>query len=438
MPYLFYCCLVYLLLITACESSPQKEPPVVAVAQDTVVLESEPDSLVSLKLAFVGDIMGHTNQIRSAAGAPQYFKSKDQKVFDYELCFRYIAPILKQADIAVGNLELTLSNKGRYTGYPMFRSPDALAGALKQAGFDLLSTSNNHSNDGGKYGLLHTLEVLDSLGIAHTGTFRDSSERDSLYPLLIEKEVDGVVFRLAFLNYTYATNGVFAKPPTFVNWIDTAWMSQDIEKAKALQPDAIIALMHWGHEYHLDEYHTQQATAQFLWKKGVDVIIGGHPHVIQPVKLDTLWTADSSQQKEVLVAYSLGNFISNQYQPNTDLGLLFELELIKHRKQNTLSLGQHNYVFTWRYIYGRGIDSLEKGFDWKYSVLPVAAFEQGKGQELVALTTADSLAMAKVTQKLRAHLLPYQSSERKINLSELGAVAPFQPQQQKDSSLVVE
>lgn len=437
MPYLFYYGLATALLLVACQPSQQKQPSAITEVQDTIVV-SEPDSLVSLKLAFVGDIMGHTNQIRSAAGDPQYFKSKDQSVFDYELCFRYISPILAQADIAVGNLELTLSNKGRYTGYPMFRSPDALAVALKQASFDVLSTSNNHSNDGGKYGLLHTLEVLDSLGIAHTGTFRDTSERDSLYPLLIEKEVDGVTFRLAFLNYTYATNGVFAKSPTFVNWIDTALMSQDIEKAKALQPDIIIALMHWGHEYHLDEYHTQQAIAQFLGKKGVDVIIGGHPHVIQPIKMDTVWTVDSSQQREVLVAYSLGNFISNQYRPNTDLGLLFELELIKHRKQNTLSLGKHNYVFTWRYVYGRDIDSLQKGFDWKYSVLPVAAFEQGKGQELVPLGTYDSLAMAEVTQYLRAHMAQYYSEERKVNLSELGAVAPFFSKEQKDTLPMLE
>ncbi|MFK7795851.1 MAG: CapA family protein [Aureispira sp.] len=421
--YPFLICFLWLMvLLSSCNNSSTESTTEVAV-QDT--LPPVLDSVARLKLAFVGDIMGHVNQIRAAAGAKQYFKSKDQRVFDYELCFRYMAPILKEADIAVGNLELTLSNKGRYTGYPMFRSPDALATALQQAGFDVLSTSNNHSNDGGKYGLTHTLDVLDSLGMIHTGTFRDTSERDALYPLIVEKEIDGVPFRLAFLNYTYATNGVFAKPPTFVNWIDTAVMRQDIERANALQPDMIIALMHWGHEYHLNEYRTQQATTKFLWEQGVDVVIGGHPHVIQPIKMDTVWTADSSRYRPVLVAYSLGNFISNQYRPNTDLGLLFELELVKHRAQATTAIGAHDYLFAWRYLYGRGIDSLEKGFDWKYSVLPVSAFEGGAGQELATLSSTDSLAMITVTNRLRKHLQQFQSRERRVDVSDLGTVAPF-------------
>ncbi|MGH1335292.1 MAG: CapA family protein [Aureispira sp.] len=435
MPYFLYTCFLGLFLLSSCQSKESKQGPIVTTIQDTIVTPL--DSLVHLRLAFVGDIMGHTNQIRSAAGESSVFKSQDQSVFDYELCFRYITPILERADIAVGNLELTLSNKGRYTGYPMFRSPDALAGALKNASFDLLSTSNNHSNDGGKYGLTHTLDVLDSLGIWHTGTFRDSSERDSLYPLLVEKEINGVTFRLAFVNYTYATNGVFAKPPTFVNWIDTALMRKDIEEAKAMKPDCIIALMHWGHEYHLNEYSTQKATANFLWKQGVDVIIGGHPHVIQPVKTDTIWTADSSHQREVLVAYSLGNFISSQYQPNTDLGLLFELELVKDRTTQAMTLGTHDYLFTWRYLYGRGIDSLEKGFEWAYSVLPVSVFEEGAGQNLVALTPKDSLEMHTVTKRLRKHLAQYQSQEQRVSIADLGAVAPFRPAELLDSTVVL-
>ncbi len=416
------------LFLTACKpSTPPSDAPI--ALQDS--LPKELDSLVRLRLAFVGDIMGHTDQIRSAARQPANFKSRDQQVFQYEDCFRYIAPILQEADLAIGNLELTLSNKGRYTGYPMFRSPDALASALQNAGFDLLSTSNNHSNDGGKYGLIHTLDVLDSLGMLHTGTFRDSSTRDSLYPLIVEKKIDGETFRLAFLNYTYATNGVFAKPPTFVNWIDTALMRRDIVRAKALQPDMIIALMHWGHEYHLDEYRTQQAETRFLWENGVDLVVGGHPHVIEPVKLDTLWNADSSRQREVLVAYSLGNFISNQYQPNTDLGLLLEVELVKNRKQQRTYLGKHKYIYTWRYLYGRGVDSLTKGFDWRYTVLPVSAFEANAGQALVPLSKKDSAAMSTVTQRLRKHLAPYPSQERRVSVQELGAVLPFKTQKKE-------
>ena len=205
--FVFYCC-------TQPSSSPQIN---LAEKLDTLIA---PDSIHRLKLTFVGDIMGHGNQIRSAAGSPAKLKSTDMSDFDYSTCFRYVKPIFEQADIMVGNLEMTLSNRGKYSGYPMFRTPDAFASYLKDAGFDILTTCNNHSNDGFLYGIEHTIEVLDSLGIEHTGTFKNQNEKDSLYPLIVEKKIDGTSFRLAFINYTYGTNGIPTPKPAVVNLID--------------------------------------------------------------------------------------------------------------------------------------------------------------------------------------------------------------------------
>lgn len=379
------------------------------------------DSLHRIKLSFVGDIMGHENQLFSAAGDPSKMKSKNMNDFSYETCFRYVKPIFEEADLMIGNLELTLNGKGRYTGYPMFRSPDILASYLKKAGFDLLTTCNNHSNDGLKYGLINTIDVLDSVGIQHTGTFKDQAARDSLYPLIVEKEVDGTTFRLAFINYTYATNGVRTREPCVVNLIEQNQIYKDIVAAKAAKPDLIIAIMHWGKEYKLDEHKSQVAYTEFLWENGVDVVIGAHPHVIQPIKTDTIWETDSTAFREVLVSYSLGNFISNQYRPNTDVGLIFELELVKNSRTNKTVIGKHDYIIAWRYIQGRYNSNLREGFDWTYAVLPVSAFEDNPKQYF-DMTDTQVQAMNTVTQRMRTHLGKWQSKERKVSLEELGDI----------------
>ena len=162
-----------------------------------------------LKMIFVGDIMGHGPQIESAA-------IETNKLYDYSPCFQYIAPLLAQADLAIGNLELTLPGKPPYTGYPTFKSPDELPLALRAAGFDLLVTANNHSNDGGLIGLQNTIKTIEKNGFYQTGTFIDSAHREALYPLIVYKGN----FKLAFLNYTYGTNGIPTPKPAVVNLID--------------------------------------------------------------------------------------------------------------------------------------------------------------------------------------------------------------------------
>jgi len=410
----------------ACTNNSPQEATTIA-EQDTV--EVPKDTLHSIKLTFIGDIMGHGNQIRSAAGSSKNLKSKDMADFEYEPCFRYIKPIMEEADIAIGNLEMTLSQKGYYKGYPMFRSPDKIAYCLKDAGFDVLTTCNNHSCDGGLYGVNHTIDVLDSLGITHTGTFKNIEERKKTYPLIIEKEVDGTTFKLAFINYTYSTNGLPVPEPTIVNPIKEDIMLKDIEKAKAQNPDIIIAMMHWGQEYWLNEHSEQKRLTKLLWDNGVDVVIGAHPHVIEPIKTDTLFNADSTAEREVLVAYSLGNFISNQYRKNTDIGLIFELELVKNSQTNQTVIGNHDYIFAWRYIHNKA-----KGpYKSTYTTIPVSAFEDN-ADTLVGMSEANAKRMKAVTASMRKHLGKWQSQERKVTLEELGDVKPLVPKTKKDTT----
>lgn len=272
-------------------------------------------------LLFVGDAMQHQDQIDRALqlGGTEY---------DYSDCFTLIAPTVKAADYAVVNLEVPLGGgKGGYTGFPCFSAPDSFAKALKDAGFDLFLTANNHTLDRSDYGLRRTLTVLDSLQVDHTGTFRDVAQRTELVPLI--KTVNGI--RIAFLNYTYGTNGLSAKDGAEVALIDKKKIAAEIEKARSEGAELIVVCIHWGVEYQLHENAEQRALADFLVNQGVDMVIGGHPHVIQPMKV----VHSDKYNKDCLVVYSLGNFISNMKTNDTRGGALVTCTIERDATGNT-------------------------------------------------------------------------------------------------------
>jgi len=284
-----------------------------------------------LKLVFAGDIMGHDTQIASAlaTGEPGY---------DYKPCFQYLRPYLQEADLVIGNLEVTFAGLP-YKGYPAFSSPDELAAALKWAGFDILINANNHALDRGKKGLVRTIEVLDQEELVQTGTFPDPESRIAYYPLVVEK--NGI--RIALLNYTYGTNGIKDRPPSIINRIDETQIREDMKKAHTAQPDFILVTMHWGKEYELTESSHQQELASYLFELGADAVIGSHPHVVQPIRGEGVGN---------LVVYSLGNLISNQRTRPRDGGILFEMVLSKEAHEIT----SHAYlpVWVWKPISKKG------------------------------------------------------------------------------------
>lgn len=351
------------------------------------------DAIHTLKLLFVGDIMGHDSQIAAA-------EVKKNEHYDYAPCFEYVAPILKEADLTIGNLELTFPGKPPYKGYPMFRSPDDLALDLRYAGFDFLLTANNHSNDSGPDGVINTLKVLDSYGFYHTGTFQNATEREAFYPLLIYKEN----FKLAFLNYTYDTNGIPTKKPAVVNEIDEALIEADMAVARALQPDAIIVVVHWGEEYQLTESKKQRSLAQKLADWGADLIIGAHPHVVQPIRTIT----SDSTGKVVPVAYSLGNFISGQVKPNTDGGIMLEVTLEKEASAESLRILPPQYMPVWRW---REKTATGK---YRYRVVPIAPYEADA--DAIQMSANDHAAMLRYAKTVRKHLENSQATERTVSL----------------------
>ena len=264
------------------------------------------------ELLFVGDALQHQAQLDKAI-------ELGNGIYDYSDCFSLIAPDIKEADYAVVNLEVPLGGGPDYTGYPCFSAPDSYAQALKDAGFDLFLTANNHCLDRRDVAARRTLDALDSLKVDHTGTFRTRMERDSLVPLI--KDING--FRVAFLNYTYGTNGIPPIDGMEVALIDTLQIKKEINLAKELEAEIIVATMHWGIEYVLLESNVQRKLADFLIDNGVDLIIGSHPHVVQPFKV----VKNEKENKDVLVVYSLGNFISNMKTADTRGGALVRVTL---------------------------------------------------------------------------------------------------------------
>ena len=267
----------------------------------------------TLRIIFAGDIMGHGPQINAARQA--------DGSYDYEPSFRYVKDYIQSADLAIANLEVTLAGPP-YTGYPQFSSPAALAAAASDAGFDILTTANNHCMDRGPAGLVRTLDSLDALGIPHLGTYRDSSAMRDAHPLM----VDRCGIRLALLCYTYGTNGIEVRPPNVVNMIDTAVMARDLLEARRRGADYVITLIHWGVEYQTTANTEQELTARWLFEHGCDAVIGGHPHVVQNFTYDAI--PGNGHYPEPVV-YSMGNFVSNQRDVGCDGGIMVELDLRK-------------------------------------------------------------------------------------------------------------
>ncbi len=303
-----------------------------------------------ISLLFIGDIMGHDEQIWSA-------ENREDHTYNYDDVFAYVKDAISEADVAIANFEVTLGGQP-YTGYPQFSSPVGLAVACAGAGIDFFVTANNHAADRGKKGIISTINRLDSLGIPHTGTFPDLHQRDSLYPAIIEKNG----FSLALLNYTYGTNGIKVSPPAIVNYLDKTLITSDIEKAKSKNPDAVILFLHWGTEYDTIPSISQTELAEYFFSKGVDLIIGSHPHVMQKM----IWSKKSTDTKDRIVVYSLGNFVSNQRRPKTDGGAMVRIEL--ENKDDTTYVTNAGYYLTWVYT---PIREYRK----KFFILPCSQFE---------------------------------------------------------------
>jgi poly-gamma-glutamate synthesis protein (capsule biosynthesis protein) len=313
--------------------------------------EQSSDSVIhTLTLVFAGDIMQHMPQVEAA-------RSSDSNVFNYDTCFSYIKPWLSNADMAIANLETTLAGRP-FSGYPAFSSPDALVNGMLNAGIDIAGTANNHCCDRGRRGIERTISVLDSAGMIHFGTYLNDNEYRSNNPKVITTKN----FRLALVNYTYGTNGIPVPEGNIVSLIDQDRIIHDMKAAHDSMVDFTIVFIHWGEEYQRQPNAYQKMVARWLIDAGADIIIGSHPHVIQPME----WHKQNDSLPEKLIVWSLGNFVSNQRKQYTDGGTLVHITLEKSGKHKAIQNAE--YQLTW--VYNPIIEGKKL-----YYILPAAQYE---------------------------------------------------------------
>lgn len=343
----------------------------------TNVFSKQSDGILLLA---TGDIMVHDTQLESA------YRS-DRKEYDFTEWFTEIEPYLHEADLVVANLETTLSGADmQYTGYPAFNSPETLAYNLKKAGFDLVSTANNHCLDRGEKGVLRTLEHLEKAGLNFYGTARSQEERDNF--LSIKKNGITVVF----LAYTYGTNGIPVPEGKeyLVNMIYENFIKADIQKARE-NSDLVVVSLHWGLEYNREPHPEQQILAEKIISWGADLIVGSHPHVLQPVE----FIKTSSGRKGVVIN-SLGNLIADQIIPYTDSGIMVRLRYV--RGKEGVELAEITGVPTW-------IHRFYKDGRLAFRVLPVAdAMYSYKRGEDPYLTVYNYSHLQKVWEETTNHV----------------------------------
>lgn len=310
----------------------------VSSVENSIVVELPPKQDFHLKLTAIGDIMCHNSQ---------YFDAyiSETNTYDFSYVFEDIKDYVSSADIAIGNLETTFAGAEKgYSNYPRFNTPEQLATDLQEFGIDVLSTANNHSMDTNYPGIVSTLDYLDSAGISHVGTNRTQEEQNSI----LIKEINNI--KIAFLSFTYGTNGISIPSDKnyCVNLIDNDFILSQLDNAKQQNPDLICVNMHWGIEYQTTQNATQENLTNLLFSNGVDIILGSHPHVLQPMEKRSVVLNDGTQ-KDCFVIYSLGNFMSGQTQENTRSSIILNMEITKDGDTEKTTIDNVSYVPIYMY-----------------------------------------------------------------------------------------
>lgn len=292
---------------------------------------------ITFTLTSLGDTLCHNTQ---------YWDAYNSKTDEYDFSYVYedIKNYTLSSDITIGSLETTFAGKEKgYSNYPTFNTPDSLATALKDIGVDVVSLAGNHALDYGYTGLCRTIDVFNNIGLSHLGTYKTAEDQEKI----LIKDVEGV--KIAFINYTYGTNGIpLPSGKEFcVNLIDKDFIKKQINQAKEQNVDMIVACMHWGTEYRTTANSEQKDLANFLFENGVDVILGNHPHVLEPMEKKTITLQDGTT-KDVFVVYALGNFTADQRDEITRDSAILNLTITKN-SDGKISIDKVNYVPIYMY-----------------------------------------------------------------------------------------
>ncbi len=363
------------------EPPPEPEPPKEITTEATLMA--------------AGDIMVHMPQL------PAYYDAASDK-YDFRPWFRYVEPMFRDGDWVVGNLETPLAGADlKYTGFPRFNAPPELAYALREAGFDLVSTANNHAMDRGFAGIQRTLRNVREAGLIPFGTYE--TPEDASAPLIVER--NGI--HMGFLSYTYGTNGIPLPEdkPFAVNLIRPDNMAEDIRRLREAGSDMVTVSLHFGTEYQRLPNEEQVRIVRSAVASGADIVLGSHPHVVQPYDIVEIPAAESplGKDRKGVVIYSLGNFISNQTGNWKDVGLIFSVHIRKTERPDGTSLTVWDGIAlhpTWVHIE-------RKNNKRHYSILPLRLDWTGQDQE-PALTPEERKNMKSMLEGITAHLETYQ------------------------------
>ncbi|KUG04614.1 capsule biosynthesis protein capa [hydrocarbon metagenome] len=325
---------------------PKAEAPAENQEIEAIVTEAKPLSS-EITLVAVGDCLMHNTQIWSGQQA--------DGTYNFDCFFAEVQNLIKQGDYSSISFEAPLAGpESGYTGYPLFNSPDAVAQTFKRSGFDLVTTANNHAFDRGYPGAMRTLEVLRSSGLDTIGTY--VSEEESKDFLI--KDIRGV--KVGYLAYSYGTNGIPipAEKSYCFNLLDRDQILSDISKLRP-QVDVLILILHWGSEYMPQPNPEQEDLAYEFLDAGADVILGSHPHVIQPMKMIEI------NQQDKLILYSMGNIISHQQGLERNSGIILEMKFSKNFDSKVTRLVEVRYTPTYSHSY------YDENGHRKFRVVPV-------------------------------------------------------------------
>lgn len=330
------------------DKGPEQKPP----KKNVLDKKEEPiePEIANLKILSVGDIMFHMPQVKAAyLGDGKY---------DFRDAFTSVKERISSADIAIANFEtVTAGNDKRFSGFPQFNSPKETLFAIKDTGFDILSTANNHCLDGGRDGILNTLKSIEEYGLKSAGTYKDKNRE-----LLIE-EKNGV--KLGFLSYTYGLNGLEfylseEELNNMINLIDEEKIKDDIEKIKK-EVDVVVVSVHWGVEYQREPNDIQIDLGHKMVDWGANIVLGSHPHVLQKSEII------KKDGKDNFIIYSMGNFFSNQRKETmgnsfTEDGVMVEIDIEKDIANNETKIKNIEFLPTW-------IDKYNEGGKDKFRIL---------------------------------------------------------------------
>lgn len=315
-------------------------------------IANDDSSVKNVTISAIGDIMAHDDQLKA-----QF--DKDTNTYSFDNNFKYVKPYISKSDLAIGNLETTLAGpKAKYSSFPKFNSPDELADAIKDSGVDIVSTINNHTYDRGSDGVYRTLDVLNSKDIEHVGTQKNDEDENFLI-----KDVDGVKLGITAYSYgqvygsTTALNGLNIDYNDLNNlnifnssYVDIAFneIKDTLDVMNNKESDLQVVILHWGDEYTRQPNEFQKELAKKLCDYGVDIIIGSHPHMVQPIEM----IKSDENDNETLVIYSLGNFLSNQRneilnKKYTEDGVIANIGISKNLNTGETKISNVEYIPTW-------------------------------------------------------------------------------------------